>query len=61
MIRRLLCLLGLHKWRAKTTIYCYAPDDYYLSKECRKTTQCTQCNYFSRKGYICEFCGKRKR
>lgn len=61
MIRKLLCRLGIHKWKIKYNYFCCAPDDYCLSKECIKTIRCSQCNYFSRKGYICEFCGLVKK
>jgi hypothetical protein len=57
MIRKLLCLLGFHKFEKRYAQYCYAPDDFYTSDKCLGT-DCSKCKYFHE--YSCIYCGRAK-
>ena len=56
MIRRLLCLLGIHKWVIKNIRFCIAPASYFLTDKC---DQCSKCKYY--REYCCKYCGAMKR
>ena len=54
MIRRLLCLLGFHKWKIKYNVYCEYP-----SERCPyRRLACKDCNYYRAYTKECEHCGK---
>ena len=57
MIRRLLCFLGFHKWEFTIAGACDAPEDYYLSKKCKKKL-CKDCRYYLQT--YCKRCGRWK-
>ena len=58
MIRRLLCLLGFHKWKIKYNIYCEYP-----SERCpyRNKQTCKDCIFYKVYTKECIYCGAIKR
>lgn len=57
MIRKLLCLLGAHKWKIKYNAYCEYP-----SERCPyKNRRCKDCSYYKVYSKECKHCGKVKK
>lgn len=56
MIRRLLCLLGLHAWKIKYNYYCNAPSSCLSQSE-----RCEDCTLYEVYTKECIYCGKVKK
>lgn len=54
MIRKLLCLLGFHKWWKTCVVYCLAPAGYVCAG-----IQCSKCKYY--RDITCKYCGRYKK
>jgi hypothetical protein len=56
MIRKLLCLLGAHKWKIKYNAYCEYP-----SERCPyKNRCCKDCIFYKLYTKECIYCGRAK-
>lgn len=57
MIRRLLCLLGFHKWKSKFHMWCDYPAERcpYINR-----LTCKDCNHYKAYTKECKYCRKVK-